>query len=119
MKVPAFIIVTLACCLVGCSTLPTAGEHRAQLQAKLSTVVIEDGISQSEADIIAENYYFRFTQTACGSVLRVTEEDSIWIARTYYGPAAMPTREPIRIDKRSGRVTWSDGPTMSNPKMIW
>ena len=86
---------------------------------KLRTIVIEDGISQEEADIIAENYFYRFTPTICGSVARATDGGTNWIAKTYFGIAAMPTREPIRIDKRTGRVTWSDGPTLETPTTIW
>jgi hypothetical protein len=119
MTLQHFIILTSAAVLISCSTLPTADEHRGQLQTKLRTVVIEDGISQSEADIIAESYFLRFAPSACGSVARVADGDAIWIAKTYFGVAPMPTREPISIDKRTGRVTWSDGPTIENPTTIW
>jgi len=116
-KVPLFL--ALGCVLSGCSTLPTADGHRQNLQSRLRTVVIEDGIDEPEANIIAENYFWRFSPTACGSVMRVTDDGSSWVAKTYFGYAPIPTREPIRIDKLTGRVTWSDGPTVVNPKTMW
>jgi hypothetical protein len=118
MRVPTHATFISACILAGCSSLPSTDEYHSQLQAKLRTVVIEDGISQQEADVIAESYFLRFTPIACGSVARPIDGDTVWIAKTYFGIAPMPTREPIRIDKRTGRVTWSDGPTIENPMTI-
>lgn len=103
--------------LVGCSTPPSADEHRAQLQTKLRAVIVDDGISQEEADVIAENYYYRFTPL-CGTVVPVTDGGTDWIAKTYYGIGAMPGA-PIRIDKRTGRAAQSGSPTVENPIAIW
>lgn len=112
------LFLALSCVLIGCSTLPTADEHRRDLQPRLRALVIEDGINEQEANVIAENYFLRFSPIICGSVARVTDDGTSWVARTCFGLAAMPTREPIRVDKSTGRVTWSDGPTIQNSKAI-
>jgi hypothetical protein len=119
MNVKLTLFLVLGCVLGGCSILRTADEERQNLQSRLRTVVIEDGISETEANIIAENYFWRFSPIGCGYVARVTDGGSFWVAKTYFCIAPMPTRDPIRIDKRTGRVTWSDGPTIQNPKTIW
>lgn len=97
---------------------PTADDQRRQLQAQLREVVVDDGISAAEADVIAQSYFMRFGP-GCGAAARVTDGGAFWVSSTAVGYAAVPTREPIRIDKHMGRVTWSDGPTIENPKTIW
>ena len=101
----------------GCETHPTFDDTRSELKVQLSTVVVEDGINLQEANIIAQSYFIRFGP-ACGAAEDATDGGEVWIAKTYIGIAGMPTREPIRIDKHSGRVKWSNGPTIENPKTI-
>ena len=54
------LLLALSCVLTGCATLPTAEEYRRDLQARLRALVIEDGISEREANIIAESYFLPF-----------------------------------------------------------
>jgi len=113
------LILALSCLLCACATpYPTADDLRRQLQAQMQEGVVEDGISAAEAEVIAQSYFFRFG-LGCGVANRITDGGEFWISPTYTGIAAMPTREPIRIDKHTGRVTWSDGPIVENPKAIW
>lgn len=113
------VFLALSCVLIGCSTLPTDEEHHRDLQAQLRAVLIEDGINEQEANVMAENYFLRFSPMSCGNVERVIDDGTFWIAKTSLGFAQTPTRQPIRIGKGTGRVTWSDGPTIENPKTIW
>jgi hypothetical protein len=115
MRQLVFLLLTLAG--LSCARLPPP-EDRANLQAQLRTVVVEDGISVQEADIIAQSYFYHFGP-GCGVTQSVTDGGSSWISNTLVGYAAAPTREPIRIDKKTGRVTWSDGPTVEDPKNIF
>lgn len=103
--------------LCGCATYPTYDDHRRELQAQMRDVVVEDGISAQEADVIAQSYFLRFGP-ACGVADRVSDGGEYWIAGTKVGFAGVPTREPIRIHKPTGRVTWSDGPAIENPKSL-
>jgi hypothetical protein len=68
--------------------------------------------------LIAQNYFTRFGP-GCGAAWPVTDGGRVWISNTAVGVAAIPTREPIRIDKQTGLVTWSNGPTVEDPKTIW
>lgn len=116
VKIALLLLSTLGCLLCGCAT-PTYGDACWKLQAQMREVVVEDGINAQEADIIAQSYFSRFGW-GCGAVGEVVESDTSWVAKTFFGFGAEP-REPIRIDKRTGRVTWSHGPTIKNPKSIW
>src|SRR5688572_6149791 len=115
MKISAPLFLTLTGFLCGCTTYPTADEQRRQLQAQLREVVVDDGISAPEADVIAQSYFKRFGPR-CGAASRVADGGASWVSNAAVGIAGIPTREPIRIDKQTGCVTWSDGPTVENPK---
>ena len=116
MKFIATFPLVLSCFLCGCETWPTRDDEMKELQIRLRTVVVEDGINEQEADIIAQSYFIRFG-FGCGAAAKVTDGGEYWVSRTYVGYAAVPY-EPIRIDKRTGCVTWSNGPTIENPKTI-
>jgi hypothetical protein len=112
------LLLALTCILCGCASYPTNDDHRRQLQVQLREVIAGDGISKAEADVIAQSYFLRFGP-GCGVAAPVTNGGAFWVSTTSVGCAAIPTREPIRIDKHTGRVTWSSGPTIENPKTIW
>ena len=116
MKITLLLLSTLGCLWCGCAT-DTYGDASWKLRRQMREVVVEDGINAQEADIIAQSYFVRFGW-GCGAAAPVAESDTAWVAKTYFGYGADP-REPIRIDKLSGRVTWSHGPTIKKPKSIW
>ena len=119
MKPILSTFLALSCISFGCATHNPGDDYRRDLQTKLGHVVVEDGINDSEANIIAENYFIRFTPTLCGAVEPVSDGGAHWIANTDLGFIPTPTREPIRINKQTGRIAWSDGPTIENPKALW
>jgi hypothetical protein len=109
----------LAGCLItgGCATPYT--DHARELESQMRQVVLEDGINESEANVIARSYFHRFGP-GCGGVADVFEDDKFWVGRTAVGVAGIPTPEPIRIDKQTGRVTWgADDPTIDDPRKLW
>src|SRR5688572_16288386 len=109
-----YFLVASMIVAAGCAT---HDDPRRALRMQMREVVVEDGISAQEADLIAQSYFLRFGW-GCGAAATVAESDTSWVANTYFGFAAEP-REPIRIDKRTGRVTWNHGRTIENPKTIW
>ena len=108
---------TLADMLYGGTTPHTRHEQVLKLEPQLQNVTVDDGINSKEANIIAQSYFLRFGPT-CGMAMQTTDDGKSWIAKTYIGYAGTETREPIRIDKQTGQVTWSNGPTIKNPKTI-
>ena len=82
-------------------------------------VILEDGVNEWEANVIAESYFYRFGP-GCGGVADVFDGCQFWIGQTAVGAAGIPTPEPIRIDKQTGRVTWRAGdPTIDDPRKLW
>lgn len=82
-------------------------------------VVLEDGVNEWEANVIAESYFHRFGP-GCGVVFDVFDDDKFWIGQTVVGVAGPTTPDPIRIDKQTGRVTWrADDPTIDDPRKLW
>jgi len=112
------LLFSLTCLALSCSKVSPSSHQIRDLQAQLRTVVVEDGISVQEADIIAQSYFYHFGP-GCGVAHNVADGGSCWISNTQVGYAGTLTREPIRIDKKTGRITWSDGPTVEDPKSIF
>jgi hypothetical protein len=108
----------LADMLYGGITPPTRHEQLLKLKPQLQNMTIDDGIDSKKANIIAQSYFLRFGP-GCGMAIEASDDGESWTAKTYIGYAGTETREPIRIDKRTGKVTWSNGPTIENPKMIF
>jgi hypothetical protein len=115
---PLFLLIG---CLItgGCATPYTRDDHARELESRMREVVLEDGISEREANTIAESYFHRFGP-GCGGVADVFDGGKFWIGQTAVGAVAIPTPEPIRIDKQTGRVTWNAGdPTIDDPRKLW
>jgi len=108
---------TLADIIYGGNIPPTRHEQFERLEPQLQNVTIDDGINSKEANIIAQIYFLRFGPS-CGMAMPVTDDGGSWISTTYIGIGGTETHEPIRIDKHTGHVTWSSGPTIENPKAI-
>ncbi len=99
----------------GCSTAPvqpTAAEWR----EKLHTISLTDGVSQSEAQIIGECYFAR--EVGCGAFSGVHDGGDRWIVDGAIGYAGLPVHD-VYIDKHSGKVTSSIGPSYDNPLDIF
>ena len=129
------MLLVLACFCFGCAsqpgshdtladiiydgiTPPTRHDERLKLEPQLRNITIEDGIDSKEANIIAQSYFLEFGP-GCGMAIQATDDGRSWIVKTYIGYAGTETREPIRIDKYTGQVSWSNGPTIENPKTIF
>jgi hypothetical protein len=115
-----FCVVVSACFTSEPDWEPDYGSVKfiAGLKAQLVTIVIEDGIDAAEAKIIAENYHAHIIQLE-GAIGDITFEDPFWLAVVRFGYGGEPLRNPVKIHKRTGQVSWKDGPTIDNPKDIW
>ncbi len=52
-----------------------------------------------------------------GAIGDVTFEDPLAVIR--FGYAEEPLRDPNKIHRRTGQVSWKDGLTVDNPNDIW
>lgn len=107
--------------VTGCATKTPVDEafrlnlvRKVDLIQQLSTVKPSDGISKSEASIIAMNFSGRFI--ACGGSLeKITEEQDYWVAHIPYGILGT-TDSSTRISKKDGTITTRIGP--SRPRIV-
>ena len=105
----------------GCDThqpYPEREEYKKQLQSMLESINISDGISENEAMIISDNYYYRYEKVGCGAPGPLKGSGNAWFRVVLRGFAAVKT-DSIRVDKRTGKVSWRHGPTIYDPSKIW
>ena len=124
MRLPLAAFLMLLGC-AGCSqpgTTVPAWRNRSSLQSpnartkhlreKLKTVSVADGISKSEAFLIAERYFHQ--HVGCGGITGIRDGGGYWIADGASGYAAQPIRG-FHIDKRTGRIMWPIVPRHAAP----
>ena len=111
MKSRTSFFLVLSCLLCGCSTLPTAEEQHAQLQARLLPVVVEDGINEQEAKIIADAYLDEHMAASFGHV-GPYDGGNAWIFKITgdIAPVVLTNVPPVLVNKSTGVVTWDEKP---------
>ena len=114
MKTFATLFLLLVAC-IGCRT-HTLSPADAELRQKLKAVTLSDGVSQSEAEIIAQSYFAR--NVGCRAFTGIQDGGDRWIVDGKFGFAGEPIKGFI-IDKRSGRVTSPVGPSYDEPLKIF
>ncbi len=121
MKIVTVLLLLLFICL-GCrvqAVSPDDAELRPEereLRQKLQAVILLDGISRPEAEIIARSYFAR--NVGCGAFTGILDGGDHWIVDGEFGYAG----EPIKgffIDKSSGQVTSPIGPSYGDPRKIF
>ena len=126
MKLSGLLLVLLTC---GCSqhsaTIPTVraspashsrAAQRTWLREKLKTVTVTDGISKSEAELIAKCYFAK--HVGCGVFTGIRDGGDYWIVDGGFGFAGVPIHG-FYIDKSSGEVTSPVGPSYATPFEIF
>jgi hypothetical protein len=128
MKVSIVLLLTLGT-LAGCSPRPTTSPAAVQpdpsqiwqaktteLRDKLKAVTVSDGISKSEAELIAECYFCR--NVGCGEFSGIRDGGDYWIVDGAFGYAGTPI-QGFQIDKRTGKITSPVGPSYATPFEIF
>lgn len=100
-------------CFDWCSTLPTADEYHAQLQAKLSTVVYADGINEQESKIIADAYLDEHMAATCGHI-GPYDGGVMWIFKITgdIAPVELTNVPPVLVNKSTGIISWEAKPPL-------
>ncbi len=65
------------------------------------------GMGKEEAIAISDSYYHRFSFSACGDPGTIEESENAWYRVVHIGYAGVPITEKIKIEKRTGKVTWT------------
>jgi len=87
-----------------------------ELQAKLKAITVGDGISNSEAELIATCYFHQ--NVGCGVFTVIRDGGEYWLVDGAFGYAAEPI-VGFHIDKKSGKVTSPIGPSYESPSELF
>lgn len=87
-------------------------ESREHLRKYLVNVDVSDRIDANEAEAIATAYFLGFV-SACGGPDRPKLVDGDWVVPVVVGYAGNLSPSPIRINAKSGAVSYSEGPSFS------
>ena len=74
----------------------------AELRWKLQSISIADGISKSEAELIAECYFHE--NVGCGAFTGIQDGGPFWVVEGFFGYSAKPING-FHIDKDTGKIT--------------
>jgi len=122
---PLLVLIVCSGCSQHSATSPTASTSPAlqardsqttQLREKLKTVTVADGISKSEAVLIAECYFHQ--NVGCGAFTGIQDGGDFWIVDAKSGYAGTPVKD-FHIDKRTGKITSPIGPSYATPFQIF
>ena len=95
---------------------PSRDLQTQQLRRQLSRVTVADGISKSEAELIATCYFYQ--QVGCGGFTGVRDGGAFWIVEGAIGFAARPI-QGFHIAKSDGKITSPIGPSYATPFEIF
>lgn len=93
-----------------------AGPSESELRGRLHAVSVSDGVSKEEAVIIAECYFAR--NVGCGAFRGVRDGGTHWIIEASFGVSGSAV-QGFRIEKQSGGVTSTIGPSYEDPLQIY
>ncbi|HTR41299.1 MAG TPA: hypothetical protein VMH87_06750 [Pseudomonadales bacterium] len=111
MRYVPYLLLVLC---VGCQTSPQK-KSDAEIRAKLHTVNVADGISESEAETIGQCYFDK--NIGCGVYVDVRDDGDKWIVDGAIGAVAVPGH--FYIDKRTGKIFGCTfGPNYGDPFAI-
>ena len=114
MRIFVVPLLLLVACL-GCRP-DTVSPSDTELREKLRAIALSDGVSQSEAKIIARSYFAR--HVGCGAFTGIRDGGKRWIVDGMFGAAGEPI-QGFFIEKRSGKVTSPVGPSYEDPLKIF
>jgi len=121
------LLAVLACasCSHRAATSPTTNSsspsesREAQttaLRQKLRAVTVADGISKSEAELVAECYFHQ--HVGCGGFTGIRDGGDFWIVDGAFGYAAKPI-QGFHIAKTTGKITSPIVPSYATPFEIF
>jgi hypothetical protein len=88
-------------------------EHRQRIESELALIDPSDGINQHEANAISSEYFGGYI-SACGGPDEGQLVNGEWIVPARIGYAGSLGESPIRIDAKTGGVSYRDGPSFSS-----
>jgi hypothetical protein len=91
--------------------------HHQQLVSIVRGVDLKAGVTQAQADAIAELYFSTYIAT-CGRARPAVDRGAQWEITPLLGFAGTPDKHPIIVGKHTGNVSWQGGPSFSAPSAL-
>jgi hypothetical protein len=114
--------------ILACVTAPAFGKNRVPLDmaavqernaanrralvATIRAVDLKAGVTQRQADAIAQ-VYFQSYISGCGAAAPAVDHGILWQVTPLMGIAGTPDQNPIVIEKYTGKVSWASGPVFA------
>lgn len=124
MRLSCVILLALLTC-AGCSqplaSAPTTSSsspshsreaRTRELRQKLKAVIVADGISKSEAELIVECYFHQ--NVGCGGFTGIRDGGDFWIVDGAFGYSGTPI-QGFHISKSAGKIKSPIGPSYATP----
>ena len=115
--------------VLGCLSLAALGQNRSAQQplspsqfnaahdrevvAIVRGVDLKAGITQPQANAIAELYFGKYI-AGCGRADPAVDRGSHWEVTPRIGYGGTPDENPIVIEKHTGKVSWRNGPVFAS-----
>ena len=125
------LVIALLVITIGCSPRPSGQEpYEAFLKQSLQKISYDNGISITEAKIIADAYLYQYAITLANKPSGVVQRnkqrwhvkirtgDGEWLGDVYTGRAIDPVpaqTPPVKINKKNGEITWEQLSTATLP----
>jgi hypothetical protein len=117
-KIALLLILIL---LIACASFDkkTALEkHNQERQIRLASVNLGDGVSFSEAEILSQEYFWRYV-SGCGVTGKPIDKGDRWEIEMFVGYADILADDRIQIEKSSGTISLKGSTTIKNPIEEW
>lgn len=98
------------------TVVSTAGDDCGRFRKELSRIEnirLKDGVSQEEAQILAQQYFVNFV-SGCGGAAFPEDRGDRWAFEALQGLAAVSVGE-VFIDKKNGTISFEGHPTIQDP----
>jgi hypothetical protein len=116
MKSLSLLALALSITLGECKQASPRDKEASALRKALKAVTLGDGVSQSEADLIARCYFNQ--NVGCGQFTGIRDGGDTWIVDGVFGYRGRPI-VGFEISKTSGKITSPDGPSYATPFQIF
>jgi hypothetical protein len=111
------VAITSVVLLLNCQSDPAQARVR-EMGREVLAVNLSPEISRADAEKVI-GFYFETKISGCGFPAEVKDEGEYWSSVPKIGLVGTPHEHPVRLHKRTGRISWAAGPSFkSMPDLV-
>jgi hypothetical protein len=92
-------------------------DHHQKMAATVRGIDLKAGVTQSQANVIAQLYFQAFI-SGCGYADNAVDHGSQWEVTPRVGFGGIPDQNPIVIEKHTGKISWGHGKAFVSPAAL-